>query len=76
MVFLLVGGIVAGVGGERKLEVGAQDVDAGLAKAVVGDVVGEAGQGVNAAELDGRGVGAELLDGLGEAFGVKPRGFP
>ncbi len=27
-------------------------------------------------EPDCRGVGAELVDGLGEAFGVKPGGLP
>lgn len=31
MVLLLVGGVVAGVGGEAELEIGAQYVDAGLA---------------------------------------------
>ncbi|WP_261992344.1 hypothetical protein [Streptomyces sp. MS191] len=54
VVFLQVGGVGAGVGGEGELEVGAQDVDAGLAEAVVGCVVGEAGEGVDAAEADGR----------------------
>jgi hypothetical protein len=43
----------AGVGRERQSEVGAQDVDAGLSEGVVGGVVGEAGQGVDAAEADG-----------------------
>ncbi|MEV8396707.1 hypothetical protein [Streptomyces niveus] len=40
VVFLLKGGVVAGVGGVGELEVGAQDVDAGLAQALVGGVVG------------------------------------
>ncbi|GAA5608779.1 hypothetical protein Sgri01_07148 [Streptomyces griseus] len=75
MVFLLMGRIGAGVGGERELEVGAQDVDAGLAKAVVGGVVGEACQCVDATESDGWGVGAEFVDGLGEALGVEPGGL-
>ncbi|MFI2906953.1 hypothetical protein ACG2OD_01600 [Streptomyces sp. PDY-4] len=56
-------------------KVGAQNVDAGLAQAVVGGVVGEAGQGVDASEPDGRGVGSEFVDGLGEAFGMEPGGF-
>ncbi|MGW3464523.1 hypothetical protein ACWDE9_35270 [Streptomyces olivaceoviridis] len=56
VVFLLVGGVIAGVGGEGKLEAGAQNVNAGLAQAVVGGVVGEAGQGVDAPEPDSRGV--------------------
>ncbi|MFC8201586.1 hypothetical protein ACFUTV_40295 [Streptomyces sp. NPDC057298] len=38
-------------------------------------VVGEAGEGVDAAELDGWGVGSEFVDGLGEAFGVEAGGF-
>lgn len=75
VVFLSVGGVTAGVGGEGQLEVSAQDVDAGLAEAVVGGVVGEASQGVNAAELDGWGVGSEFVDGLGEALGVQARVF-
>ncbi|WP_199813207.1 hypothetical protein [Streptomyces aureocirculatus] len=73
--FLLAGGVVAGVGGVGELEVGAQDVDAGLALVLVGGVVGEACEGVDAAEADGWGVGAEFVDGLGEALGVQPGGF-
>ncbi|WP_235023612.1 hypothetical protein [Streptomyces sp. WAC05374] len=72
VVLFLVVRVVAGVRGEGELEVGAQDVNAGLAQAVVGGVVGESGQGVDAAEPDGSGVRAESLDGLGEAFGVEP----
>ncbi len=69
-------GQVSGIGGERQPEVGAQDVDAGLAQAVVGGVVGEPGQGVDAAEADGGGVGAEFVDGLGEPLGVQTGGLP
>ncbi len=69
------GRIGAGVRGERELEVGAQDVDAGLPQAVVGGVVGQAGQRVDATKPDGRGVGAEFVDGVGEAFGVEAGGF-
>ncbi|WP_353962221.1 hypothetical protein [Streptomyces anulatus] len=68
-------GRVAGVGGEGQAEVGTQDVNAGLPQAVVGGVVSKASQGVDAAEPDGRGVRAEFVDGLGEAFGVKPSCF-
>ncbi|MEV6782705.1 hypothetical protein [Streptomyces sp. NPDC051098] len=64
VVFLLVGWIFAGVGGVGELKIGAQNVDAGLAEAVVGGVVGEASQGVNAPESDCRRVRAELVDGL------------
>ncbi|MGQ4410380.1 hypothetical protein ACN6K8_001554 [[Kitasatospora] papulosa] len=76
VVFLLMCRVVAGVGGEGELEVGAQDIDAGLPQAVVGGIVGKAGQSVDAAEPDGRGVRAELVDGLGEALSVEPGGFP
>ncbi|MGW2113412.1 hypothetical protein, partial [Streptomyces sp. NPDC001948] len=75
MAFLLAVGVVARVGGEGELEIGAEDVDARLAETLVRGVVGEAGQGVDAAEADGWGVRAELVDGLGEAFGVEPGGF-
>lgn len=75
MVFFLEGGVLAGVGSDGELEVGAQEVNAGLAQAVVRGVVSESGQGVDAVKLDGRRVRAELLDGLGEAFGVEPGGF-
>ncbi|MEU1777008.1 hypothetical protein ABZ601_31450 [Streptomyces sp. NPDC012842] len=74
VVLLLASGVVAGVGGEGKLKVGAQDVDAGLAQVVVGGVVGETGQCVNATEPDGRGVRAEFVDSLGKAFAVEPVG--
>ncbi|MEU3704489.1 hypothetical protein AB0E82_19645 [Streptomyces anulatus] len=70
--FLLVGRGVAGVWGKGESEVGAQDVCAGLAKVVVGSVVGKAGQGVDASEPDSWGVRAELVDCLGEALGVQP----
>ncbi len=52
VVSLLVGGVIAGVGGKGQLEVGAQDVDAGLAQVVVRGIAGEAGQGVDAPEPD------------------------
>ncbi|MFT9474742.1 hypothetical protein [Streptomyces sp. 11-1-2] len=74
--FFLASGIVTGVGGEGKLEIGAQNIDARLAQPVVGCVVSKAGKGVNATEPDGRGVGAELFDGLGEALGMEPGGLP
>ncbi|WP_435813030.1 hypothetical protein [Streptomyces rochei] len=69
-------GQVTGGGGERETEVGAQDVDAGLAQVVVGGIVGEASQGVDSTKADGWGIRTELVDGLGEALGVEPGGFP
>ncbi|MFD4866253.1 hypothetical protein [Streptomyces sp. NPDC058412] len=70
VVFLLIAGGVSGVGCEGKLQVGAQDVDAGLTETVVRGIVGQAGQGVHATELDGGGVRAELVAGLGEPLGM------
>ncbi|MFI6254364.1 hypothetical protein [Streptomyces sp. NPDC051016] len=60
-----------GFGGVGQAEVGAQDVDAGLAQGPGGGVVGEAGQGVHPAQAHGGGGVAELGDGGGEAFGVQ-----
>ncbi|MFJ3099588.1 hypothetical protein, partial [Streptomyces hydrogenans] len=74
VMFFLVGGIAAGVGGEGELEVSAQNVDAGLAQAVVGSVVGEACQGVDTSETDRRRLRAELVDDRGEALCVEPGG--
>ncbi|MGW2749120.1 hypothetical protein [Streptomyces sp. NPDC001450] len=76
VMFLLMGGVVAGVESEGQLEIGAQNVDTGLPQVVVGGVVGESGQGVDASEADGWRVGSEFVDGLGEALGVQSGGFP
>ncbi len=76
VVFLLVCGAVARIWGEGELEVGAQNVDARLAQVVVGGVVGKTSQGMDATQPDGRGVRAKFVDGLGEALGVQPGGFP
>ncbi|MGW2112377.1 hypothetical protein [Streptomyces sp. NPDC001948] len=75
VVLLQVGETLAGVGAIAEPEVGAQDVDAGLAKAVVGGVVCQAGERVDAAKSDGWGIGAEFVDGLGKALGVQPGGL-
>ncbi|WP_449479920.1 hypothetical protein [Streptomyces avidinii] len=61
VVFVPVGGVLSRVGGEGELEVRAQNVDAGLAQAVVGGVVRQAGEGVDAPEPDGRGVRSDPI---------------
>ncbi|MFD0507719.1 hypothetical protein ACFQ0G_43100 [Streptomyces chiangmaiensis] len=60
-----------GLGGVRQAEVGAQDIDAGLAQVAGGGVVGGAGQGVYAAKADRGRVVAELGDSRSEAFRVQ-----
>ena len=66
-------GFPAGVvGGERHAQVGADDVDDGLA--VCGVVLGEPFQCVQAAEPDRGLVAAELLDRLGVQLGDAPLG--
>ncbi|MGC4956087.1 hypothetical protein ACLQ2P_22920 [Actinomadura citrea] len=54
---------VAGIGAVGQAQERAQYVDAGLAEVAGGGVVGEPGQGVDAAELDCGGGVAELGDG-------------
>jgi hypothetical protein len=63
---------VAGIGVVGQAQERAQYVDAGLAEVAGAGVVGEPGQGVDAAELDCGGGGAELGDGGGEPVGALP----
>ncbi len=60
----------------RQAQIGAQDVDARLARLAGGGVVGEAGQGVHAPEAHGGGLLTQLGDGGGEALGMQPGGVP
>ncbi|MFE2700791.1 hypothetical protein ACFXI6_18215 [Streptomyces mirabilis] len=65
-----------GLSGVREAEVGAEDVEAGLAQVAGRGVVGETGEGVHSAEAHCGGCVAELGDGGGEAFGVQTGGLP